>query len=260
MERFQFFERLAESWQGPISAAVYGSDAELFQLMEFWKSSKLGKTRKNIGLHGVFKKGPFYPINYLRNVAINATRSEFIFLLDVDFLPSRGLEGALLSSTDEFAANSVLVVPAFEMNRTGTSELLDKEELLKEWDLGNVQRFRSDVWPQGHAPTNYSRWRESGAQYATSWAQDYEPYFMIRKSDCPLYDRRFVGFGWNKVAHAMQLNRLGFKFNVHPSGFILHQPHAPSFEIHKYRKQSIYRKCMQTLKGEFVRDLITGVL
>eukprot|EP00969_Alexandrium_andersonii_P245343 10843342-Alexandrium_andersonii.AAC.1 len=32
-----------------------------------------------------------YPINALRNVALEAVRSELVFLLDVDFVPSWGL-------------------------------------------------------------------------------------------------------------------------------------------------------------------------
>lgn len=31
-----------------------------------------------------------FPINYLRNVALNATNTPFVFLADVDFLPMPG--------------------------------------------------------------------------------------------------------------------------------------------------------------------------
>lgn len=34
---------------------------------------------------------------------------------------------------------------------------------------------------------------------------DFEPYVVVRR-DCPEYDRRPVGFGWNKVAHIMELD------------------------------------------------------
>lgn len=37
------------------------------------------------------------------------------------------------------------------------------------------------------------------------WAADYEPYVVVPR-DCPRYDPRFVGFGWNKVAHVMELD------------------------------------------------------
>lgn len=37
------------------------------------------------------------------------------------------------------------------------------------------------------------------------WAADYEPYVVVPR-DCPRYDPRFVGFGWNKVAHIVELD------------------------------------------------------
>ena len=33
----------------------------------------------------------FYPINYLRNIALNYTDAKYVFLSDVDFAPSFGL-------------------------------------------------------------------------------------------------------------------------------------------------------------------------
>lgn len=41
--------------------------------------------------------------------------------------------------------------------------------------------------------------------YQVEWEADFEPYVVVRQ-DCPEYDRRFVGFGWNKVAHIMELD------------------------------------------------------
>lgn len=64
---------------------------------------------------------------------------------------------------------------------------------------------RYHEWPRGHAPTDYARWREAQAPYRVQWAADYEPYVVVPR-DCPRYDPRFVGFGWNKVAHIVELD------------------------------------------------------
>lgn len=37
------------------------------------------------------------------------------------------------------------------------------------------------------------------------WESDFEPYVVVRR-DCPEYDQRFVGFGWNKVSHIIELD------------------------------------------------------
>ena len=73
------------------------------------------------------------------------------------------------------------------------------------------------------------------------WEPDFEPYIVVRK-DIPEYDTRFVGFGWNKVSHIMELEAQGFEFVVLPNGFIVHMPHAPSLDIAKFRSSSQYRK------------------
>lgn len=64
---------------------------------------------------------------------------------------------------------------------------------------------RYHEWPQGHSSTDYSRWREAQAPYRVQWSADYEPYVVVPR-DCPRYDPRFVGFGWNKVAHIIELD------------------------------------------------------
>lgn len=64
---------------------------------------------------------------------------------------------------------------------------------------------RYHVWTKGHAPTNFAKWRTATTPYQVEWEADFEPYVVVRR-DCPEYDRRFVGFGWNKVAHIMELD------------------------------------------------------
>ena len=56
------------------------------------------------------------------------------------------------------------------------------------------------------------------------------------------YDNRFLGFGWNKVSHILELYASGYEFIVLPNAFVIHMPHAPSFDIVKFRSTSLYRK------------------
>ena len=66
-------------------------------------------------------------------------------------------------------------------------------------------RPRYHVWTKGHAPTNYAKWRTATTPYKVEWEADFEPYVVVKR-DCPEYDQRFVGFGWNKVSHIMELD------------------------------------------------------
>ena len=70
----------------------------------------------------------------------------------------------------------------------------------------------------------------------------------------PRYDTRFVGFGWNKVSHIMELAARNVEFVVVSDVFMVHQPHSASADLGLFRTSQTYRDCVMRLKREFVRD------
>ena len=73
----------------------------------------------------------------------------------------------------------------------------------------------------GLKATDYQKWRTATILYKITWEPDFEPYIMVRW-DIPECDSRFVGFGWNKVSHIMQLHAEGYEILVLPNSFIIH--------------------------------------
>lgn len=71
MDRVQMIEQLCEQWAGPISLAMYMSDAEMQQFYGYAMESRVLRERRNIGYHIVYRDGSYYPINHLRNVALD---------------------------------------------------------------------------------------------------------------------------------------------------------------------------------------------
>lgn len=96
------------------------SDAEAQQFLSYALDSDVLKGRKNVGYHIVYKDGvrigtyvriseslrhirdicltvhflgfqQFYPVNFLRNVALQQVTTPYVFLTDIDFLPMTGL-------------------------------------------------------------------------------------------------------------------------------------------------------------------------
>ena len=57
MDRLQMLETLCKHWSGPISLALYMSDAEAQQFLSYALSSETLMGRKNIGYHIVYKDG-----------------------------------------------------------------------------------------------------------------------------------------------------------------------------------------------------------
>ncbi|XP_042341153.1 LARGE xylosyl- and glucuronyltransferase 2 [Plectropomus leopardus] len=257
MDRLQMLEAICKHWEGPISLALYMSDAEAQQFLRYAQASEVLKNRKNVGYHIVYKEGQFYPVNLVRNVALKNANTPYVFLTDVDFLPMYGLYDYLRRSVvllDMAHTKKALVVPAFETLRYRLSFPKSKAELLSMLDMGTLYTFRYHVWPKGHAPTNYAKWRTATTPYKVEWEPDFEPYVVVRR-DCPEYDQRFVGFGWNKVSHILELDAQEYDLMVLPNAFMIHMPHAPSFDISKFRSSSGYRNCLNTLKDEFHQDL-----
>ncbi|XP_037378290.1 xylosyl- and glucuronyltransferase LARGE2 [Talpa occidentalis] len=258
MDRLQMLEALCRHWPGPMSLALYLTDAEAQQFLRFVEASAVLSARKDVAYHVVYREGPLYPVNQLRNVALAQALTPYVFLSDIDFLPAYSLYDYLRASIEQLELGSrrkaALVVPAFETLHYRFSFPSSKAELLALLDAGALCTFRYHEWPRGHAPTDYARWREAQAPYRVQWAADYEPYVVVPR-DCPRYDPRFVGFGWNKVAHIVELDAQEYELLVLPEAFTIHLPHTPSLDISRFRSSPTYRDCLQALKDEFHQDL-----
>jgi glycosyltransferase-like protein LARGE len=57
MDRLQMLEMICRHWEGPISIALYMSDAEAQQFLRYALGSETLMSRKNIGYHIVYKDG-----------------------------------------------------------------------------------------------------------------------------------------------------------------------------------------------------------
>jgi len=259
----------------PVSVAVYvpypaqskteGSDDVLSSLRQFHAElAENGARRVTISL--LFGNAPsssdydnMYPINSLRNVALDAATTELVFLVDVDYVPSREL--ALLASADASAASpyqayremcehgDVLAVLAFEVQhdlRALPETRKDIEELWHRqgrWDSrAHVEVFHFTNFPNRHLPSNFERWFYAEEPYAVeyhgtriegydSYARHismFEPYAIASRARVPRYDERFRGYGFNKISHAHEWAAGGATFWVLPHVFMTAREHAPS--------------------------------
>lgn len=255
-DRLLMLERLCRQWDGPMSISFYGSESDFQDILKFHSSSSiLQECKTRLGLHAVYRSGDFYPINHLRNIALENVLTPYVFLSDIDFLPMKGLYQYLKEAIRVLGGDKrAFVIPAFETLLYRFKFPAHKTDLLQMLADRSIFTFRYHVWKAGHAPTNYEHWKNASVPYRVSWAPDFEPYVVIR-SDALSYDERFVGFGWNKVSHVMELDALGYEFVVLPDPFIVHLPHAPSRDISSHRQSKHYRECLRVLKRDFQREL-----
>ncbi|CAG0907309.1 unnamed protein product, partial [Darwinula stevensoni] len=153
-----------------------------------------------------------YPHNLLRNVGRRAARTEFVFVVDADFLPDPGMREDFLRfakrerlfSLEAARQKIAYVVPAFEA-REGVAVPRNKSELLDLWDGGLIRPFYAAISSLTQGPTDYQRWRRLpptegiAVAYEIQWQYMYEPFVIVRNS-APLFDERFRQYGWDRVS------------------------------------------------------------
>ncbi|RUS77678.1 hypothetical protein EGW08_014575 [Elysia chlorotica] len=213
-----------------------------------------------------------YPNNVLRNLAINYAQTPYVFVVDVDMIPSEGLRTEFQKFMSSFAFSSAtmtdnpsllsknnthhgsriieklshakenlvaFVVPAFEMDATvkvpsGKSELLDL------WTKGLVQPFYFDLCRKCHQPTDYERWRtlnnkKMDVGFSVEYIPGWEPFYVARTS-LPLYDERFKQYGFNRVSQVCEMHVAGFTFHVLDNAFLVHKGFKRESGFHSSKK------------------------
>ncbi|KAK2178031.1 hypothetical protein NP493_565g02024 [Ridgeia piscesae] len=99
-ERHDKLYRLAVRWTGPISVSIYLNRTS--SLNAYTKKLKeLLAPRKNIAIHIVKESGEFFPVNFLRNIALDNAATKYVFLTDIDFEPMPQLDIRLQEYIDK---------------------------------------------------------------------------------------------------------------------------------------------------------------
>ncbi|EDQ92611.1 uncharacterized protein MONBRDRAFT_13344 [Monosiga brevicollis MX1] len=245
-DRLAALQQTLHQWDGPVHAAVYLADADLWRLRQFLEQVATLEAI-NLTLHVAFEDGGRrYPVNHLRNLLLDHVTTSHVFMADVDLCPLAGsrahLEQALSASATGSAQRVALVVPAFEYVGYRAPTFLSLTTV-QDLDLADIRPFRVDVWPRGHGPTNYTRLQSASDYYQVSWAPGYEPYVVLRTATAPRYPEALAGFGWNKVVYASALHRQGFDFIVAATTALVHLPHGPSRDLASFRSDQTLHDC-----------------
>jgi len=159
-----------------------------------------------------------YPNNLLRNVAVNAAITDYIFVVDIDMIPSSGLFNRFRQFIDEQPANRKIayVVPAFEMQLN--SEIpADRGALLQMWNRGIIQPFYREVCWRCQHYTDYNMWHnltlkheeQINIAYMVEWHDPWEPFYIVDRK-APKYDEKFKNYGFNRISQVCQITPICF--------------------------------------------------
>merc|ERR1712228_220598 len=291
MDRLDLIHLIAQNWSGVICVAIYirleesllhsmQLIVELFEEIEaqtnalldvslLFETDYLYKQRFDNGLHSVM-----YPVNHLRNLALQTATTELVLLTDGDFMPSKDFHSIASKQYDlasqqfiktNSSTNIVLIIPAFEFGSsyfgyskkqkiakqkaikkeeknqekiTNLNQLpLSKERVCELYRNDKVRGFHIHRCTACHTPTNYSKWMKASSPYIIRYKASYEPYIMTKRIGSHRYDARFRGYGWNKIVHLLTLAWLDQSaWIVANDLFIFHIPHNSSSDATNYFK------------------------
>ncbi|XP_022235243.1 beta-1,4-glucuronyltransferase 1-like, partial [Limulus polyphemus] len=252
VNHLHYLSRLSERWQGPMSVSVFAvtQDGSLAVESILYLRRCLPSIRYNTSFHLVYplknpsqetdsrrEKSPIfgscddllsvfqglevpdnyahgiaYPNNLLRNVARKNALTEFVFVIDVDLLPTSYLHRDFLTFAKENRLlldshredKTVYIVPAFEVKK-GTEVPAEKKTLLQSLKLMEARPFYLELCWKCQKHTDYDAWEHDTMSaklnilFEVLWRDPWEPFYISRNT-VPFYDERFRQYGFNRIS------------------------------------------------------------
>jgi hypothetical protein len=221
VERLHRLKWLISRWPEQISVSLYLSiPSKTREFLDTLQSNYPEFFQDRVHIHLVYNlTAGQYPLNKLRNIAWKYSRTQFIFSLDIDFIPNVDLASTLdtlqIQSKDilkNLIKNKiVLVVPAFAYH----CYELDKLETCVSMRVIEGLNQRA---------TQVRRWVHAWRPYQINYDVFYEPYFIGHRT-MPRLDESFE-IGNDKVAHCYEIEAAGYKWWVLHKGYVAHVPHS----------------------------------
>ncbi|RWS28215.1 beta-1:4-glucuronyltransferase 1-like protein [Leptotrombidium deliense] len=217
-------------------------------------------------------KGVPFPNNLLRNVGRHNAFTEFVFVTDIDLIPSYNLRQQFM----EFAVTNrildesmkedktVFVVPAYEVKEELSDESIprDKSELLRLVDTLEARPFYFELCWKCHKYTDYDAWQRERQTpkltvlFEVLWRDPWEPFYISR-NNVPFYDERFRQYGFNRISQVCELHFSGFKFSVLNNAFVVHKGLKTANTFHKQKdlelekNRLLFRQFKNELKDRY---------
>lgn len=245
LDRFDRVVVFAQLWRGPFAAVLYAPNETIAeQIATQWQAVSDFLTLEIVV---PVVKVPF-PINELRNRAIDLVRTSHLIVLDADFVPSPGMRTRVRSHLHTVAHNAsavhgfdgapesptrpfyfALVAPAFESLVYSATDAasFSREQLLLRWQEENDPKPAHMFASAAQGPTNFTHWVDADQLYAIPYASHFEPYYVVPTESSERYDARFRGYGADKSEHCYAQERLRHaQMVVMPDTWLIHIDHG----------------------------------
>ncbi|XP_030387334.1 beta-1,4-glucuronyltransferase 1 [Scaptodrosophila lebanonensis] len=172
-----------------------------------------------------------YPQNHMRNVARKGCQSKYVFLTDIDIIPSRNIVPQLnyFLSNVRCTGSCAYVIPTFEIDVRAQFPS-SKEYLIRLYKKGLARPFHEKVFIYNQYATNFSKWLSNAnpnettvsiSHTVTNFEFLYEPFY-IALDNVPAHDERFTGYGFTRNSQVYEMYVAGYQFFVLSPVFTCH--------------------------------------
>eukprot|EP00124_Ichthyophonus_hoferi_P002542 Ihof_evm4s177 gene=Ihof_evmTU4s177 len=194
-------------------------------------------------------KDNHYPVNMLRNIALQNIPTSLVMVVDIDNMPSgcmavfaKSVGEAEYALAQQSFAEGVcpglyaFIPPAVEMQ----PETLQKMKLSQDKEQCNVIERRELVkammkkeaqpmhmyFPPAYMPTNHLFWAQATSPriYEVLYTMRFEPYYVAR-TPIPMFADKFVDRGGNFAQQTLEMHAGGYRFFVLSDVFLVDIPH-----------------------------------
>jgi len=241
---FDYLLDLASSWDGYISVAIYTKQTDMTLKKLSYAIDSFIKDHSNIigskvFFHLVINKGlndepDFYPVNFLRNLAMDNSLTDFVLNLDANILPSLDSYYQIQSHLSQFPnRNTVIILPLFERMQKSNAKLVPASKIALFDEIKDdpylvyapVSNFMSH---RSYGPTDYARWYKATDPYQVGYKKNFAPNYVVQKSvKLPPFWEHFREESMLSWVEEMTL--IGYEFYVDPNAFLVHT--APISEL-----------------------------
>ncbi|KAK7070888.1 Beta-1,4-glucuronyltransferase 1, partial [Halocaridina rubra] len=199
-------------------------------------------------LREILRKQP-YPQNILRNIARKGCPNEYTFTPDVDMLLTPGMSDEIndfvsLNSTQS-CTKCAFVIPTYEIHAIVKTNPANKNELRKLVKQSKARGFHSRVYQPNQGNSNLPRWESQNMDKKldimyniTSWKKSWEPIY-IAKADIPLYDERFIGYGFTRSSQVYEMHIADYTWHMLNNAFLCHRGFQTSKKKDTLRRMQI---------------------
>ena len=161
-----------------------------------------------------------YPVNLLRQIAVENARTELVLYIEADIQVQNGAHDKVTAiDISSYPSNAVFVLPLYEARGVPTS--------IDTWRDFKPIKYAS------HSGLAFGAWQEETSHILTykgaraspgmrSHITQQEPYFVAHKSKLPTYNVLFWSVRGDKVSQINDMS--GFNFYVLPGCFLVNTP------------------------------------